>query len=107
MALKPWEEKAKSARDYRDATLAKVEPPLPSLPDQLPLSSQELPKEFLTPREYELTQNYDAVELLQMLRSKKVSSEELTRAFLRRAVLAQYAVCLLDMAGWLSLILYN
>ncbi|OAL38221.1 hypothetical protein AYO20_02673 [Fonsecaea nubica] len=92
MISKPWVEKAKSARDYRDETLSKVEPPLGPLPDPLPLSSQDLPKEYLTPREYELTQNYDAIELLEMLRSKKLTSEELTRAFLRRAALAQYAV---------------
>ncbi|EXJ93382.1 hypothetical protein A1O1_01774 [Capronia coronata CBS 617.96] len=92
MALKPWEEKAKSARDYRDSTLSKVEPPFPPLPDPLPLSSQDLPKQYLTAREYELTQNYDAVELLQMLRTKQVTSEELTKAFLRRAALAQYAL---------------
>ena len=87
-----WVERAKSARDYRDETLSKVEPPFEPLPDPLPLSSQELPKKYLTPREYELTQNYDAIELIEMLRIKKVKSEELTRAFLRRAALAQYAV---------------
>jgi hypothetical protein len=94
MALEPWEEKAKSARDHRDATLSKVQPPLGPLPDPslLPLSSQHLPKQYLTKREYELTQDHDAIELLELLRTKKVSSEELTRAFLRRAALAQYAV---------------
>ena len=88
-----WQDKAKSARDYRDASLKKVDPPLGALPEPLPLSSQELPKLLLTPREYELTQNYDALALLEMLRAKKVSSEDLVRAFLRRAAVAQYAVC--------------
>ncbi len=92
MALKPWEQKAKEARDLRYFTLSKVDPPFEKLPDPLPLSSQDLPKQYLTPREYELTQNYDAVELVEMLRTKKLTSEELTRAFLRRAALAQYAV---------------
>lgn len=87
-----WQEKVKAACDYRDATLAKVDPPLGPLPDPLPLSSQELPKLMLTPKEYELTQNYDAIELLKMLREKTITSEELTRAFLRRAALAQLAV---------------
>lgn len=96
MVLARWEERAKSARDFRDETLSKVDPPLGPLPDPLPLSSQELPKKYLTPREYELTQNYDAIELLEMLRTKKVTSEELTRAFLRRAALAQYAVWIQD-----------
>lgn len=92
MALKSWQEKAKEARDLRDETLSKVDPPFENLPDPLPLSSQDLPKQYLTPREYELTQNYDAIELLEMLCGKKTTSEELTRAFLRRAALAQYAV---------------
>jgi len=92
VTLLPWEEKAKSARDHRDATLSKVEPALAPLPDPLPLCSQDLPQQYLTPREYELTQDYDAIELLELLRTKKLSSEELTRAFLRRAALAQYAV---------------
>lgn len=91
MAIQAWQEKVKEVIAYRDATLAKVEPALPEL-DELPLNSQELPKKYLTEREYDLTQNYDAVALLEMLRSKKVTSEELTRAFLRRAALAQKAV---------------
>lgn len=92
MTITTWQEKAQSARDYRDASLAKVNPPIGPLPDPLPLSSQDLPKQHLTEREYELTQNYDAVQLLGMLRRKELTSEELTRAFLRRAALAQYAV---------------
>lgn len=93
MAIESWDEKAQTTRDYRDATLAKVEPPLAKVPDPLPENSLGIPKLFLTPREYELTQNYDAIALLGMLRSKKkVTSEELTRAFLRRAALAQQAV---------------
>ncbi|KAK7515221.1 amidase family protein [Phyllosticta citriasiana] len=87
-----WKEKSQSARDYRDASLAKVDPPIAKLPDPLPLSSQELPGKYLTPREYELTHNFDAIELLGMLRRRELSSEELTRAFLRHAALAQYAV---------------
>ncbi|KAI1960812.1 hypothetical protein LOZ58_003885 [Ophidiomyces ophidiicola] len=93
MTTAPWEQKAQKVRDYRDASLAKVEPALEELPTPLPLNSLDLPKQFLTEREYELTQNYDAIALLDMLRSKKVTSEEVTRAFLRRAALAQKAVC--------------
>ena len=92
MTALTWQEKAKSARDYRDASLKKVDPPLSPLPEQLPLSSQEMPKELLTAREYELTQKYDAIQLLDMLRTKAVTSEEVTKAFLRRAAVAQFAV---------------
>ncbi|KAL1301940.1 hypothetical protein AAFC00_002399 [Neodothiora populina] len=92
MAITSWQEKAQEARDYRDASLAKVKPPIGPLPLSLPVNSLELPKQHLTPREYELTQEYDAIQLLAMLKEKEVTSEELTRAFLRRAALAQAAV---------------
>ena len=92
----PWQLKAKTARDFRDQSLAAVSPPIGPLPDPLPLSSQSLPKILLTPREYELTGSYDAVALLGLLREKKVTSEELTKAFLRRAAIAQYTVCYSD-----------
>lgn len=87
-----WEEKAKIALDQRDASLGKVQPAFAGLPDPLPLSSQELPAKYLSARELELTEKYDAIELLDLLRSKKLTCEELTKAFLRRAALSQYAV---------------
>lgn len=86
-----WQEKVKVALDRRDASLRKIQPELGALSEQLPLSSQQLAKEHLTEREIELTEKYDAVELLQLLGEKKLTSEELTKAFLRRAALAQYA----------------
>lgn len=92
--LKTWEEKASWARTRRDASLAKVEPKLDGIPDadSLPLSSQELPKDVLTPREIEITEKYTVTELLRVLRERELSVEEVTRAFLRRAALAQAAV---------------
>lgn len=90
--IESWEEKARTVRDYRDATLARVYSPLAPLPDPLPLSSIDLAKQLLTAREHDLTQNYDAIALLRMLRAREITSEELTRAFLRRAAVAQYAV---------------
>lgn len=80
------------ARARREAGLAKVEPKLDPCLDQLPINSQELPKLFLTTREVELTEKYGVIELLALLRERQVSVEEVTRAFLRRAALAQAAV---------------
>lgn len=91
--MKSWEDKASWARANRDASLAKVEPKLEGVPDELPLSSQDLAKSVLTPREIEITENYSVNELLAVLRERKISVEEVTRAFLRRAALAQAAVC--------------
>ncbi|KAK8061231.1 hypothetical protein PG997_015452 [Apiospora hydei] len=89
--LQTWEEKAGWARAQRDASLAKVEPKLDGVPDahNMPLSSQDLPKAVLTPREIEITEQYTITKLLGLLRDRKIKVEEVTRAFLRRAALAQ------------------
>ncbi|KAJ5635176.1 amidase [Penicillium longicatenatum] len=93
-----WETKAAIPRAIRDASLAKVTPPLTELPESLPQSSRGLPKQLLTPREFDLTENYTVTELLAKLHSRELSSEELTRAFLRRAAIAQKATnCLTDL----------
>ncbi|KAF5967083.1 general amidase [Fusarium bulbicola] len=86
-----WQQKAADARAHRDASLAKVEPPLKGVPaaEQLPKNSLELVPQVLTPREIEITESYTVTELLQVLRERKISVEEVTRAFLRRAALAQ------------------
>lgn len=94
-----WEVKAQQARNARHASLAKVEPTL-QLPDALPTSSQRLPVEYLTPREYDLTTSYTALELLKRLREKTTSAEELTRAFLRRAAIAHHATNCLTELMW-------
>lgn len=90
--LKTFDEKASWARAKRDASLAKVEPQLQGIPGTLPLSSQALAEKVLTAREREITEGYTITELLSLLRERKVSVEEVTRAFLRRAALAQAAV---------------
>ncbi|VZH95843.1 unnamed protein product [Fusarium fujikuroi] len=88
-----WQQKAAEARAHRDASLAKVEPPLKGVPavEQLPKNSLELVPHVLTPREIEITESYTVTELLQVLRERKISVEEVTRAFLRRAALCQAA----------------
>lgn len=87
-----WQDKAVWAQSFRDEGLAKVEPRLEGLPAELPLSSQGLPKLVLTEREIEITEKYTVKELLAVLRERKISVEEVARAFLRRAALAQAAV---------------
>lgn len=87
-----WESLVAGPSAKRDASLAKVEPPLPSLQTEQPLNSQSIPKELLTPREIEITESYTAQELLAKLRAREITSEEVTRAFLRRAAVAQTSV---------------
>lgn len=87
-----WEEKAASVRSVRDNSLAQVVPALEGLPDELPLNSQSIPRSVLSTSEIEITEGYSVTELLTKLRSRELSSEEVTRAFLRRAAVAQVAV---------------
>jgi amidase len=89
-----WQDKAAWAQSKRTASLAKVLPKLVGVPewDNMPQNSRDLPKEILTPREIELTEDYNITELLHLLRARDVSVEEVTRAFLRRAALAHAAV---------------
>lgn len=76
------------ARELRDASVARVSPPLASLPDPLPKNVMGIAKDVLTPEEIKIT-SYDVLELLQVIKDKKFSCETVTRAFLRRAALAQ------------------
>lgn len=87
-----WEIRALEARRRRDEGLARTQPALEGLPSVLPQNSTGLAKVVLTARELELTEKFTASELLAKLRTRELSSEEVTRAFLRRAALAQVAV---------------
>ena len=79
------------ARETRDSSIARVEPPLAPLPDPLPKNVTKIPSQILTAGELEITA-LDAPELLKAIRDKVYSSEDVTRAFLRRAALAQKLV---------------
>ena len=98
--VQTWEDKVAPVRSKRDASLAKVEPPLAALPASFPLNSQSVPKELLTAREIEITEGYTVKQLLAKLRSRDISVEEVTRAFLRRAAVAQASVNCLTELMW-------
>jgi amidase len=104
-----WKDKAAWAQAKRSASLAKVSPKLVGVPewDDLPQNSLGLPREILTPREIELTENYTVTELLRILRARDVSVEEVTRAFLRRAALAHAAVRALFLSHVYAYMLMN
>jgi amidase len=87
-----WESKVAGVREHRDASLAKVEPAISLATQELPLNSQKVPASVLTARELELTEGYTVKELLAKLRSREIKVEEVTRAFLRRAAVAQASV---------------
>lgn len=89
--LSTWQETAKQLQDHRDATIAALDPPLPALPNELPLNVTGIPRQVLTEREMELTESSPEY-LLNGLAAGFVTSTEVTTAFLRRAGLAQKLV---------------
>jgi len=79
------------AREIRDSSLGRIEPPLENIPDTLPKNVTRIANDVLTAKELEITA-LDAPELLKAIREKLYLCEEVTRAFLRRAALAQKLV---------------
>lgn len=86
-----WQETAKIAQDFRDNSIAEIQPPVPDVPTDLPLNVIALPRELLSEAEVSLTEK-TTEELLQALATGTVSSTTVTLAFLRRAGLAQKLV---------------
>ena len=79
------------ALSLRDTSIL-VDPPLSPLPETLSKNVTEIASSILTPEEIKIT-SCDVPELPQAIRSKEYSCETVTRAFLRRAALAQKLVC--------------
>lgn len=89
--MKPWQDIATEAQQYRDRTIASITPPVPGVPDGLPLNVTGLPKQLLSTSEVEITEK-PAEELIALLTKGLLSSVEVTQAFLRRAGLSQKLV---------------
>lgn len=86
-----WQEIAQIAQEVRDKSIALVQPPVPEVPEDLPLNVTSIPKKLLTPREIEITETAPEV-LVQKLALGEWTCVEVTNAFLRRAGLAQKLV---------------
>ncbi|TVY81376.1 putative amidase, partial [Lachnellula suecica] len=76
------------ARETRDSSLARIEPPLGKIPSPRSKNVTKIANDLLTARELEITA-LDAPEILTAIREKTYSCVDVTRAFLRRAALAQ------------------
>lgn len=87
------EEFIAKALAIRDKSLAAVQPPLDleRLPHPLPKNVIPLAKDLLTEEELAIT-GLDVPELLGAIRRKQYSCLAVTKAFLRRAALAQQLV---------------
>lgn len=88
---RPWQEIAKEAQRYRDATIAEIEPPVPEGPIESPRDTFDTIRSYLTSDEVAITELLPQ-QLLERLRTGKVAATAVTNAFLRRAALVQKLV---------------
>lgn len=86
-----FERGVNAARNIREASLAAVGLELSRVPQDLPLNVQNMAHLVLTQDEMALT-SMDVVQIVDQIRTSQVSCETVTRAFLRRAALAQHLV---------------
>ncbi|MCJ1479223.1 hypothetical protein MMC13_007908 [Lambiella insularis] len=85
-----WQEISRKMRQYRDMTMAQVEPPVPDVLER-PSNVLAMPQQLLSDAEFTITETAPEL-LLASLSTGKLTSKEVTNAFLRRAALAQKLV---------------
>ena len=88
-----WQDIARQKHDHRNETIAKISPTVPDVPDELPQDVTGVPGDLLTARELEITESSTEA-LVSALAVGELTSVEVTKAFLRRAAIAQKLVCL-------------
>ncbi|KAE8154674.1 amidase signature domain-containing protein [Aspergillus avenaceus] len=83
-----WQDIAQGVQKTRDDSIARVEPALPALPEALPSRVIDVPRQVLSASEVDITES-PAEALVASLASGKLTATAVTKAFLRRAVIAQ------------------
>ena len=92
MSERTWKAIAREAQDHLHASISRVQPSVPKIsPSSDTLDYSGLPKSYLSPKELKITET-PTEHLVSALAEKSYSAVEVTRAFLRRAVIAQSAV---------------
>ncbi|KAM0145531.1 hypothetical protein ACHAQE_011219 [Botrytis cinerea] len=86
-----WQDIASEVQKHRDTTIAKVDPAIVEITEKLPHRVISLPRKYLNPEEITITEN-PIEELLASLATGRLSSLAVTKAFLRRAAIAQKLV---------------
>jgi hypothetical protein len=89
---RPWQDIAREAQEYRDASIARVQPGVPQLPTSLPQNVVDVPRNALSQQEVQITETAPE-DLLSALASGELKATTVATAFLRRAGLAQKLVC--------------
>lgn len=92
-AKRSWQDIAREVQDYRDSTIDQVQPAIPKLPADLPRNVLDIPTKLLGQVEIQITEA-SPEELLAALATGTLTATSVTRAFLRRAALAQKLVSL-------------
>jgi hypothetical protein len=86
-----WQEIAKQAQQHRDASIAALSPLLPAIPWAIPQDVSHVPRLILSDHIVSITER-SPEELVAKIASGELTSVEVTKAFLRRAGLAQKLV---------------
>ena len=85
-----WQEVAADRQKYRDKTIAAIESPIPEV-NEVPLNTTAIVKQILSSEEIGITESL-VEDLTLKLAKGEISAVTVTKAFLRRAALAQVAV---------------
>lgn len=86
-SAKPWQEIAKQAKCYRDATIEEV----PDVPEDLPRDVTKIPNTLLSDEDITITETVPE-RLIERIAGGELTSVAVISAFLRRASIAQKLV---------------
>ena len=91
MAVLSWQEISQEKKNHRDRSIAQIQPTLPELPPDLPPNVVQIPSRVLPEDENNIATK-SPESLVSELASGSLTSEQVTKAFLRRAIIAQKLV---------------
>jgi amidase len=90
-AKQPWQDIVREVQCNRDASIDRVQPPIPKNSNNPPTNVLDIPNQVLNHEEIQITQ-ISPEDLLSRLATGELTATTITRAFLRRAALAQKLV---------------
>lgn len=99
MASQPWQSIVQKKQDEASAKIPSAWRLPPEYTQNISENASnnvlDVPRRcgLLSPKQLEITENYDATALLQMIHSRQLTSYEITEAFCIRAAIAQQVVC--------------
>ncbi|MCJ1474063.1 hypothetical protein MMC13_002721 [Lambiella insularis] len=85
---RPWQDIAREAQEYRDASIARAWPDMPQLPSDIPKNVFSILRSQLSAADYQITEMLPE-NIVQALAYGSVTAAAVNTAFLHRATLAQ------------------